>query len=514
MKKPGRGLAHNSKMAKQSIECGETDITLFNDIRSKSTTLLKDVEEMSSVYTAYTELQQDTYNALFKYEPELKEEHKIDFEFIANRMLMEKLMELPRYREMRVATQLEPINAAVGTQSISGELKELVKEMAEELKKLKEAGEAASGQGNQPGSNQGDGEDGEEGDEDGNGKSHKKQTAAEAMKEYEKQIKNVQEVLDRKKTESQLTAMLAGASKKIKETSDFIQQWGLGGSDSFTQMSLQDQLAYVNKLQDNPILKKIADLGRRLTFMALNMEKEQVNYGMSSIVDVELGSELDKLLPEELMMFSIPAMKMDFFARLMDGNCLQLKQEDKERKQRGPLCVCVDQSGSMSGDPFVFATSVSMALLQICANKKRSCVLIPFSSGSSWDKLKVFEFPKNEPQDPETLIQAALYFEGGGTDFIPPLMRARNYIDKELDFDKADIIFITDGEAGISQEFLDNFNKWKEERKVFVHTILIDAGCSSPSIIDKFSDKYDIFSSMLGESNIKAALSIFDHFIS
>ena len=59
--------------------------------------------------------------------------------------------------------------------------------------------------------------------------------------------------------------------------------------------------------------------------------------------------------------------------------------------------------------------------------------------------------------------------------------------------DKADIVFITDGDCAVSQNFLREFNAWKEARQVTVVAVVINAGgwgCSTATV-EQFADQVE-----------------------
>ena len=64
---------------------------------------------------------------------------------------------------------------------------------------------------------------------------------------------------------------------------------------------------------------------------------------------------------------------------------------------------------------------------------------------------------------------------GGGTAFGPPLRWAQQTIDTETNFDKADIVFITDGQAHLDDAYRKQFETWRDERGVKVLGIVIGA---------------------------------------
>lgn len=80
-------------------------------------------------------------------------------------------------------------------------------------------------------------------------------------------------------------------------------------------------------------------------------------------------------------------------------------------------------------------------------------------------------------------MAAAETFLDGGTDFETPLNESMQLMTGEkASYSKADIVFITDGECGISQSFLDIYKKNKKALKFRTTGILLDKGSGSCTI--------------------------------
>lgn len=66
-------------------------------------------------------------------------------------------------------------------------------------------------------------------------------------------------------------------------------------------------------------------------------------------------------------------------------------------------------------------------------------------------------------------------FLNGGTDFETPVSEALRLM-KEEGFENADIVFITDGECELSQEYLDDLSQEQIAHRFKVTGILLDKG--------------------------------------
>ena len=145
----------------------------------------------------------------------------------------------------------------------------------------------------------------------------------------------------------------------------------------------------------------------------------------------------------------------------------------------------VHNSGSMAGDRETWSKAVALALLEIASMQKRAFACIHF--GSQSDELKVIEI---EPGDKDILIKAigvAEYFlNASGTAFEPALSKVTELISKQ-GFQNADLVFITDGNAPISDVFLKAFLEQKKARDYQAFGVLIQS--SFDETIGRFCDK-------------------------
>jgi uncharacterized protein with von Willebrand factor type A (vWA) domain len=195
---------------------------------------------------------------------------------------------------------------------------------------------------------------------------------------------------------------------------------------------------------------------------------------------------------------------------LLEKKTLMYEIQGKQKKGKGPVIICIDSSGSMDGLPEVWAKAVALVLLEIAREQKRDFFCIHFSSGYHKQNLHTNEFLKADPFDGEELLDLAEYFEAGGTEFEPPLDLAREKIGNERIYEKADIIFVTDGESVVREDWLKKYKQWKSENKVNIYTVLIDSYDNSVATVKKFSDRVDKLSNLRdSDNNDSVALEIF-----
>jgi uncharacterized protein with von Willebrand factor type A (vWA) domain len=108
-----------------------------------------------------------------------------------------------------------------------------------------------------------------------------------------------------------------------------------------------------------------------------------------------------------------------------------------KKEGKGPIVVCVDNSGSMSGDRETWSKAVALALLEIATMQKRGFACIHFGGPS--DALEIIEINPGEKGILRKAVKVAEFFlNAGGTAFEPALSQALELISKQ-NFKKADV---------------------------------------------------------------------------
>jgi uncharacterized protein with von Willebrand factor type A (vWA) domain len=492
---------------KYSINHDMFDLEKFKYIKEHSKELLG-TEELGKIeYQQFPELMQDTFDALFKNEPTLTEEWKMKPDYMLNLEIAKKLIESARYNELRVITQLDELSSALGTEIMAQQLLDWLKEAKEQREALDGLMKAAADLAGVGQEGETDEEATEEGQE-GKSKSSKKMSLEQAMKHYEEQMKAFQAATNDRKFVQGIEKIAAKVKDTVRETSEMISNWGLERSGSYSKRPVNQKMELLNKLRSSSKLQQIARLAGRYRRLALQTRREKVKRGMDEQHSITQGKDLGRLIPSEWMRLKHPLTKKMFKADFIEGKTLMYEIRGKEKKAKGPIICCIDESGSMSGLPETWSKSVALALLEIAREQKRDFYVIHFSSGARMEQLHTNEFLKDNLFDIEQMIDMSEYFENGGTEFEPPLDWARVKIGEGKQWKKADIIFITDGESAVTHQWLENFNAWKKENKVSIYSVLIDSGPSTPIVLKLFSDKVEKLSSMKQDAD-DLAVSIF-----
>lgn len=207
------------------------------------------------------------------------------------------------------------------------------------------------------------------------------------------------------------------------------------------------------------------------------------------ISGIRMSSDISSVLPSELALFSNPATKKLFelkFAQnqLMsfkyetfvpeEKNEIQIEEISKEKEeQKGPVIICVDTSGSMSGTPENIAKTITFALSKIALQEKRSCYLISFSTDIETLDLSFKDKTNNEVLS--TLVQFLRKSFNGGTDASLALSHAVELLQTE-NWKNADVLMISDFVMDSLNEDLENKIEIEKKKNTDFFSLVIGSG--------------------------------------
>lgn len=166
----------------------------------------------------------------------------------------------------------------------------------------------------------------------------------------------------------------------------------------------------------------------------------------SDIEGITVGNDLSALLPIELATMADEQLSPLFAYRFATRRLqtLQYKSNLMKRAQRvqvararqkGPMIVCMDTSGSMQGQPERIAHSLVIRLLQVALAHDRDLLLITFSTSA-----KTFDARQNRTSLLDYMRQEC----GGSTDGEAMLQNAFHLIASNPRYGSADLLLISD----------------------------------------------------------------------
>ena len=206
------------------------------------------------------------------------------------------------------------------------------------------------------------------------------------------------------------------------------------------------------------------------------------------ISGLRYSSDIASVLPAELAMMKNPAAKKLFQLKFAQKQLLSFdyqndKAESKEeheseevdvakKDQKGPVIICVDTSGSMSGTPENIAKTVTFALSKIAMEEERKCYLISFSTGI--ETLDMSDFKSGDALT--RIVQFLRMSFNGGTDASPALRHAVQMLQKD-GYKNADVLMISDFVMGtLPDDLVKSIEEEKKKNTDFYSLVIGSSG--------------------------------------
>ncbi|MGH7806055.1 MAG: VWA domain-containing protein, partial [Candidatus Binatia bacterium] len=298
-------------------------------------------------------------------------------------------------------------------------------------------------------------------------------------------------------TEKRLTAAALDVAQTLDDATDEAESFGRAlGAEGRGQAGQSLELG--RRLAKSEKLRKLSRLLGRMREQALALRRKMFERASEETFAVEQGRDLGRLLPQELVTARHPVLGRDWKRRFVEGELLEYELRGADERGRGPMIVCLDVSSSMAGDKEIWAKAVTLTLLEIARRERRRFRAILFSSAEA--DLRTFDLNQGDrtTTDLGVALDLADYFPGGGTDFERPLDAALECL-SESRFRKGDIVFVTDGEARVGEEWRERFVAEKERLDFSVYAILIDVGSSGEEAIRGVADRISRVSRLTDE---------------
>jgi uncharacterized protein with von Willebrand factor type A (vWA) domain len=326
--------------------------------------------------------------------------------------------------------------------------------------------------------------------------------AANKAESKQRQVEAVSKMVDTSLAQNKapigsiIDAAVQSACKKAEEVQSIIGAWGDEPGNLERSPMNMELLAKVRK---STTLVDIAKYLGRFREMFAQSKKNGHAYGRGEKYALELGNDLSRAITSELAMLALPETVPLFLRKYQHGQIKQYLRREPVFKGMGDVIVCIDESDSTEGDPNAWAKAVAMTLLEIAADGNRKFALIHFSGTGSF-KTDVF-LPGAYHADQK--LAAVEFFLGGGTNFETPIREALRLMEKE-GFEKADIVFITDGECVLPDGCVKDLHEQQLARKFTVTGILLDKSCAGMDFsLKAFCQKIYRTSQLVGDEIVR-----------
>ena len=331
--------------------------------------------------------------------------------------------------------------------------------------------------------------------------------AANRLASKQRQVETVSQMLDTtmlRQTETvdlAVSAAVQAATERAQEVQSIIGAW----SDEPTNMChTPENLALLERVRQSTALKDISKYLGRFREIFTQAKKNSYAYRRGETYSLELGNNLSRALTSELAMLATPETIPLFLRKYQQKQIKQYRRREPIHKGMGDIICCLDESGSTEGEAAAWGKAVTMTLLEIAAESRRNFALIHFA-GSSSCQVDIFRPGEYTLEDKLT---AAEIFLGGGTNFERPIREAIHLMESDR-FEKADVVFITDGECELSDACRQELQVAQVAYHFTVTGILLDEEHADMDFsLSPFCQKIYRTSELTGDAVVQSVISL------
>lgn len=190
---------------------------------------------------------------------------------------------------------------------------------------------------------------------------------------------------------------------------------------------------------------------------------------------IERSGEIARMLPVEASMLGHPKLRLLWHARraeralityriegtdyekvLIERDSFEEQEKKTPRPQRGPIMAIIDTSGSMHGVPEQVAKALVLEAVRTAHAEKRNCFLYAYSGPGDITEHELSLTPEGIGR----LLNFLGFSFGGGNDEVGVLRKALDNL-QESRWEKADVLFVSDGEWPVPHAVLDGVRQAK-----------------------------------------------------
>jgi uncharacterized protein with von Willebrand factor type A (vWA) domain len=265
---------------------------------------------------------------------------------------------------------------------------------------------------------------------------------------------------------------VAEAGKEVTELHEASAALGMG-TGSPGSNDPKTVAALFKRVRADPALKRICELAGRFRRVAQSKQRLKVSHGSDDVVGVEPGGDVSRLLPVELGKLLVPELELDTLRRIVEGQAFCREHHAVEPAGKGPVIVCLDESGSMSGERIHTAKALALALAWVARTQRRWCALVAYS-GDSGERL--LPLPPGR-WDEGKLTDWLCAFIGKGSEIDVPVRELpRMYRELKAPSGVTDVVFVTDAVCRLPSDVRKAFLDWKREAKARLVTLVLNNG--------------------------------------
>ncbi len=229
----------------------------------------------------------------------------------------------------------------------------------------------------------------------------------------------------------------------------------------------------------------------RIVEQMIRIEEESTKVWVPTIPQETRGitrsAELTRMLPSEAILLLHPVLRLVWHARRAEQALLTyniegeetfvverevLQEREREQKkglpERGPIVVCLDTSGSMSGVPETVAKALTLEAMRVAHSQQRRCYLYAFSGPG---QVAERELCLNA-DGIGTLLEFLQASFSGGTDVDTPVSCALQKLEED-DWELADLLLVSDGEFPVNTKLKRRVSLAQKEKEFRFHGVQI-----------------------------------------
>ncbi len=223
---------------------------------------------------------------------------------------------------------------------------------------------------------------------------------------------------------------LAGAVASIRE--------GFGWDESAAWDVARD----VAPRADDGRVARIARLAGRMFAAMRGANSRRVPQAPAEVYSVELGGDVERLLPSEYAQLMDPDLEGAALYRVSTRRATQYAVRGDRVQARGPIVLALDESGSMSCARNEWAKAAAIAVARVAVADRRRIAVVHWSTSVVVADL--------DPSSPASVLAMIRSFLSGGTD---TARAVRASVDKIRELAAkgdagADLVLVTDGIDG------------------------------------------------------------------
>jgi uncharacterized protein with von Willebrand factor type A (vWA) domain len=490
--------AHRPPTLTEAVTRNYYDRLDWQTIRDTVPAIQQEVNELAQTVDHVEDFMGDLHATFFKIDPQLHHAEEMLPTYVANREVIEQMLEMPEVQALRQHSAGDMYGSALAMVAMKEVVGKTLRQAQQAAAERAEQQQSAQEQADQLGQAMLDWTQrlAEEGDDENGTGAGKLEALIDQFADNQTAQQQAAEQV-RQAAENACNGMsnaMRWAAKKATEDLDGEQELASAfGMDPgvMQRIPVRERLALAAKLRGSR-LAEFAKLLGQFKMVQQAESRKRVTNASSEVHGITVGDELTRMVAGEYLNYADESLQTLMLARWAEDQLNIYDVRGKENLGQGPIIVVCDESGSMSardvagGTREAWSKALSLALCDQARRRKRDFTYIGFAS---YGQQRVVEFPAGEARL-ENVIEMTEGFLNGGTSYEKPLTLALQMIEEKFDnLGKArpDVVFITDDEYGqLKPAFLAEWNRVKDKASIKCYGISL--GCGYSGALEALSD--------------------------